>query len=89
MQTRSILCSITVEVQKLSSKCPTNCRISEMDRADIDLLVKYGVFTHPSDAIKGTMRDGIRLNMEERGIKHVKVVIPEEEYIEEEEEETE
>lgn len=49
-----------------------------MDRADIDILVKYGVYTHPSDAIKGTIRDGIRLNMEERGIKHVKVMIPEE-----------
>lgn len=58
-----------------------------MDRADIDLLVKYGVYTHPSDAIKGTIRDGIRLNMEERGIKHVKVAISEE--VNEDEEETE
>ncbi len=49
-----------------------------MDRADIDILVKYGVYTHPSDAIKGALREGIRVNMEERGIKHVKVVIPEE-----------
>lgn len=49
-----------------------------MDRADIDILVKYGVYTHPSDAIKGALREGIRVNMEERGIKHVKVVITEE-----------
>ena len=56
-----------------------------MDRADIDLLVKYGVYTHPSDAIKGALREGIRVNMEERGIKHVKVVLPENENAEEEE----
>lgn len=56
-----------------TEKCPTSCRMSEMDRADIDLLVKYGVYTHPADAIKGTLRDGIRKNMEERGIQPVKV----------------
>lgn len=67
----------------MPEKCPTSCRMSELDRADIDLLVTCGVYTHPSDAIKSVLREGIRVTMSARGIKPVKVSI------EQEEEETE
>jgi len=67
----------------MSEKCPTSCRMSEMDRADIDLLVEYGVYTHPSDAIKSTLRAGIQFAMSARGIKPARIhVEPEDEVVE-------
>lgn len=61
----------------MSSENATSIRLSDVDKADLEKLIKYNVFTHQSDAIKGVFRRGIQEIMDERGIEPTKVMIPE------------
>ena len=47
---------------------PTSFRLSRDDKENLCELVKYGIFISLSDAGRSTMRRGIQVIKEERGI---------------------